>query len=406
MGKIYLMYLVIAMVAVLHGTSSACSGTRRRRLQRRPRPIFVALSFADPDRAAGRVLAGCLQRHHGVSWMVASAVPLFVAGVVIAGDGAGARDDLSDPHRPGRAAGDLLLVGVAHASPGHSCSRWRCCPRCCPCSGPGAEARRERSAFYVLVGGGGLLLPCEPARQPRDQALHRPELLRQPLRLPARVGASERRDRADRRGTEDIVRQIDALVRAVFDAERVGDLPACARNRRRSRPRASAPQMPMHDRARQHARVGLVRAARARRSRSARRRSTSSLCPRRPRTDEAIQAMSAAVCAPLRWPATCSSGMLWLSEKRNERGRTRREDVEFLTAMSRPARGDACGSRQLAGAAGADAAARVAPPSVDATCSMTSRTRCRACRSWSRTRAGTSRTRNSSATRWRWSSAP
>ena len=155
-------------------------------------------------------------------------------------------------HRAGGAAGDLLLVGFAHARRRRSCSRWRCCPRSFRCSRP-SGSRRSSLGFYLLGRRGRAAADPEPARQPRGEALHRPELLRQPLRLPPRVGAGQQRARATDPRREDICRQIETLVCTVFDAERAGDLPARRAARGRSAASTARPAMPAHDRLRQPA---------------------------------------------------------------------------------------------------------------------------------------------------------
>jgi hypothetical protein len=192
MGKVYLMYLVAVMVAVLMNLERmlrAAHATAQRRL----RPMFVAFLVGIMSDMLV-VSAGLLYGGLKVSLLVASAAPLFVSGVVTAL--ALARRRLSDVSVPVArpviyySSVSLTLAGVFLLS-------MAVLSRLLPVLTP--TWKQVITLGFLPPGGGRRLAPdLQPARQPGGQTLHRPELLRQSLRLPARMGAREQRDRPHR----------------------------------------------------------------------------------------------------------------------------------------------------------------------------------------------------------------
>lgn len=82
MGKIYLMYLVVVMVAVLMNLERMLR-TAQATAQRRLRPMFIAFLVGILSDLLV-VSAGLLYGGLRVGWLVASSAPMFVAGVVTA----------------------------------------------------------------------------------------------------------------------------------------------------------------------------------------------------------------------------------------------------------------------------------------------------------------------------------
>ena len=96
MGKVYLIYLVVVMVGVLMNLESmlrSADATAQRRL----RPLFAAFFIGIVSELL-MVTAGLIQGRVHVSWMAASAVPMFVAGSITAFSLA--RQSLSDMEVP------------------------------------------------------------------------------------------------------------------------------------------------------------------------------------------------------------------------------------------------------------------------------------------------------------------
>src|SRR5258706_4350800 len=146
------MFLIIAMVAMLMNLERMLRNTLAT-TQKRLRPIFLALSFAifaELIMVSGGLLFGGIR----IWWLVGTASPLFVAGVVTALSLA--RRPLSDLTMPAArpvvyyssvsltlAAAFLLMMAVLS--------------RVMPALGN--EGRRLVSpAVYVVAGGGGVVL--------------------------------------------------------------------------------------------------------------------------------------------------------------------------------------------------------------------------------------------------------
>jgi putative PEP-CTERM system histidine kinase len=333
MGKIYLMYLVVVMVMVLMNLESmvrSAGATAQRRL----RPMFLAFVVAiltDLLIVSGGLLFSGLR----VSWLAAGAVPLFGSGVVAAL--ALARQRLSDMSVPVArpviyyssvsltlAGLFLLVMAVLSKALPVLTPQWKSLASVC---------------FYLLVGGGGLVLTMSPRANravkrfvDRNFYANRYDYRREWERVSRGITPTAR--------PEDICRQIDALLRSVFDAESVvvhlrddrhGDY-------RRVHPApategegALAPGLPgpfaadnrlvrhLHD-----LRAPLVFRDIAQ---------DLDLIPVLVENRDMILAMKAAVCAPLHIGDDLV-GLLWLSGKRGDEEYTF-EDVEFLGTMSR-----------------------------------------------------------------------
>lgn len=330
MGKIYLMYLVVVMVAVLMNFERMlriASASAQRRL----RPMFVAFLIgilSDLLVVSGGLLYNGLR----VQWLVASAIPMFVAGTVTAM--ALARRRLSDMSVPVArpviyyssvsltlAGGFLLLMAVLS--------------KVLPVLSP--EWKRSVSlAFYLLVGGGGLLLTLSPRANravkrfiDRNFYANRYDYRREWERVSSAIVPTAR--------PEDVCRQIEALLIAVFDAERAA---IYLRDDRVT---------PVPGRAGAFRRVygpaGLPPAIEATNALVVELERTSTpvafaeltqdldLIPLAVENRPILQGMNAAVCAPLCAGETLV-GLLWLSGKRSDEDYSP-EDVEFLGAMSR-----------------------------------------------------------------------
>ena len=156
LGKIYLMYLVVVMVAVLMNFERMlriAPATAQRWL----RPLFVAFLvgiLSELLLVSGGLLFGELR----VSWLAASAIPLFVAGTVTAL--ALARRRLSDMSVP-VARPVIYYSSVSLTLAGAFLLLMAVLSKVVPVLSP--EARHAVSlAFYLLAGGGGLLLTVSP----------------------------------------------------------------------------------------------------------------------------------------------------------------------------------------------------------------------------------------------------
>jgi len=322
-GKLYLMYLVVAMVAVLMNLESMLR-TSSSSGQKRLRPLFLAILvaiLAELLVVSGGLLYGGLR----VDWLVATAPVLFIAGSAAAL--ALARRRLSDLTVPVArpvvyyssvsltlAGAFLLAMAVLSRLIPALSSEWKL---------------GVTLAFLAFVGGGGLLLMLSPATSrgirrfvDRNFYANRYDYRREWERVTAALTPTAR--------PEDVARQVEALVSAVFDATEVaihlrdatdGQLvrlhgPAGVEER-------LAPSQP------------LVRHLASRRLPVVFHdlEQDLDLIPFVVESRPTIDACHAAVCAPL-----CVGddliGLLWVSAKRGDDDWTL-EDVEFLAAMSR-----------------------------------------------------------------------
>jgi len=328
MGKVYLMYLVVVMVAVLMNLENMLR-IAPASAQQRLRSLFVAFGIGILSELL-MVSAGLLQGRIQVSWMVASAVPMFAAGVITAF--ALARRRLSDMAVPVArpviyyssvsltlAAIFLLTMGVLS--------------KVLPLLPPEWE-RTVSVAFYVAVGGGALMLAFSPRANravrrfiDRNFYANRYDYRREWERVSRAITPTAR--------PEDICLQIEALMRSVFDAGRVaihlhdprngglclvyptGDTALMATG---AVLREDNPLVVKLDRSR----APLVFRDLAQ---------DQSFAPNVVENRGFIEGLSAAVCVPLHVGDTLV-GLLWLSEKRTDE-RYSFEDGEFLGAMAR-----------------------------------------------------------------------
>ena len=213
MGKIYLMYLVVVMVAVLMNFERMlriAPATAQRWL----RPLFVAFLVGILSELL-LVSGGLLFSGLRVAWLAASAVPMFAAGTVTAL--ALARRRLSDMSVP-VARPVIYYSSVSLTLAGAFLLLMAVLSKVVPVLSP--EAKRAVSlAFYLLAGGGGLLLTLSPRANravkrfvDRNFYANRYDYRREWERVSAGIVPTAR--------LEDVARQMEALVCAIFGAER------------------------------------------------------------------------------------------------------------------------------------------------------------------------------------------
>jgi len=327
MGKLYLMYLVVVMVAVVMNFERMLRMAPAEP-QRRLRAMFMAFLIGILTNlmvVSGGLLSGGVR----VSWLVASAAPMFVSGTVTAL--ALARRRLSDMSVP-VARPVIYYSSVSLTLAGAFLLTMAVMAKVLPVLSP--EWKRGVSVtFYLLVGGGGLLLLLSPRITrtvkrfiDRNFYANRYDYRREWERVSAAITPTAR--------PEDLCRQIEILVGSLFDAERIaiylleegpGVQPGTFR-------RAYGPPA-LPDRL--SAGNPLVRALDQQRAPLLLRELAQDLdlMPIVVENREAIAALAAAVCAPLP-VGEMLVGMLWVAEKRTDEDFTY-EDVEFLGAMSR-----------------------------------------------------------------------
>ena len=327
MGKLYLMYLVVVMVAVVMNFERMLRMAPAEP-QRRLRAMFMAFLIGILTNlmvVSGGLLSGGVR----VSWLVASAAPMFVSGTVTAL--ALARRRLSDMSVP-VARPVIYYSSVSLTLAGAFLLTMAVMAKVLPVLSP--EWKRGVSVtFYLLVGGGGLLLLLSPRITrtvkrfiDRNFYANRYDYRREWERVSAAITPTAR--------PEDLCRQIEILVGSLFDAERIaiylleegpGVQPGTFR-------RAYGPPA-LPDRL--SAGNPLVRALDQQRAPLLLRELAQDLdlMPIVVENREAIAALAAAVCAPLP-VGEMLVGMLWVAEKRTDEDFTY-EDVDFLGAMSR-----------------------------------------------------------------------
>lgn len=333
MGKIYLMYLVVVMVAVVMNLERMLR-TAQASAQRRLRPMFVAFLLgilAELLVVSGGLLFGGLK----VAWLGASAAPLFAAGAVTAM--ALARRRLSDMSVP-VARPVIYYSSVSLTLAGAFLLSMAVLSKLLPMMTP--EWKQGVSlAFYVLVGTGGLLLTLSPRANrwvkrfiDRNFYANRYDYRREWERVSRTLQPAGRSD--------DIARQVDALVRRVFDAERVAiylrddhDAAALAERGPGGRfERLLGPEEMAFTLAPDNPLVreleGTGRAIDFREIAA-----DIDLIPLMAENRETVQALRAAIVTPL-LVGDAMVGLLWLSEKRGD-DEYSYEDVEFLGTMGR-----------------------------------------------------------------------
>lgn len=333
LGKVFLMYLVVAMVAVLMNLESMlrvapASG------QKRLRALFLAILVAILTELLV-VSAGLLHGGLRVSWMVSSAPVLFVAGVVAAL--ALARRTLSDMDVPvarpviyyssvSLTLAGAFMLGVLVLSrlvPALS-QQWRV----------GVTV-----AFLAFVGGGALLLMLSPATSrtirrfiDRNFYANRYDYRREWERVTSSLAPTSR--------PEDLARHVETLVCGVFEADRIaihlrgsdGDL-GLLHGPPGVSPKVAATHPLLRHLARRQLPVVFHDIEH-----------DLDLLPLLVESHETIEALNAAVCAPLA-VGDDVVGLLWVSRKRVDEDWSY-EDVEFLASLSRHVASALWSSRQ------------------------------------------------------------
>jgi hypothetical protein len=328
LGKVYLMYLIIAMLAMLMNLERMLRNTQANAM-RRLRPMYVALAFAILTELiviSGALMSGGLK----VSWLVASAPPLFVTGVATALSLARRRlSDLTVPvARPviyyssvslTLAAAFLLATGVLS--------------KVLPTLSP-AGRRVVTFAFCTLAGGGGLMLVLSPRANrtirrfiDRNFYANRYDYRREWERVSGAITPTAH--------SEDIARQIEGLIRTVFDAERVAIYMRREAGSARRAIRSSASMGPIRCRPSSTAttRWSRTSSVRASRSCSARRRSISISCRPPPRTSRRSARLGAAVVRAAHGRRAARRPHVAVGAAHREPYSS--EDIAFLEAMAR-----------------------------------------------------------------------
>jgi len=323
MGKVYLMYLVVAMVAVVMNLERMLRGAHAS-AQRRLRPMFLAFLVAILSELLV-VSGGLLYSGLRVEWLSAAAAPMFASGAVTAM--ALARRRLSDIAVP-VARPVIYYSSVSLTLAGVFLLTMAVLSKVLPVLSP--EWKRIVSlGFYLLAGGGGLLLTLSPRASraikrfiDRNFYANRYDYRREWERVSSSISPTAL--------PEDVARQIDSLVCTVFEAERAAVY--LRDGARGSFRRVRGPQgMPDAIEADNPLVVELTRTrvplAFAEADRDL------DLVPIAVVNRGAVQALTAAVAAPLAVGEEVV-GLLWLSEKRTDEDYTY-EDIEFLGAMAR-----------------------------------------------------------------------
>ena len=330
LGKIYLMYLVVVMLVVLMNFESMLR-IAPASTQRWLRPLFVAFLLGILSElllVSGGLLFGVLQ----VSWLAASGVPLFVAGAVVAL--ALARRRLSDMSVP-VARPVIYYSSVSLTLAGGFLLLMTVLSKVVPVLSP--QARHAVGLlFYLLVGGGGLLLTLSPRANravkhfvDRNLYVNRYDYRREWERVSTGIVPTAR--------LEDVCRQIESLVCSIFGTERVAiyarderlaGLPGTAVPFRLVHGPAGLPTVvePGNTLVRELEHTGAPVVFHDLRH-------DLDLIPIAVENRPVIQAMAAAVCAPLQ-AGERLVGLLWLSRKRDDEEYSY-EDAEFLGSMAR-----------------------------------------------------------------------
>lgn len=322
LGKLYLMYLVVAMIAVLMNFESMlrnAPGAGQKRL----RPLFLAILCAMLAQLLV-VSAGLLYGGLRVEWLVWPSPVVFGAGSVAALALARRRlSDLSVPvARPvvyyssvslTLAGAFLLSMAVLSRLIPALSSEWKL---------------GVTFAFLAFVGGGGLLLMLSPATSrtirrfiDRNFYANRYDYRREWERVTSSLSLTAR--------PEEMARQVETLVGAIFDA---GGVAIHLRDAETGEmvllhgPEGVAPRMPQDH--------PLVRHLRERRLPVVFRdlEQDLDLIPLVVECRETLEASQAVVCAPLPVGREIV-GLLWVPARHNGEEWTL-EDVDFLATMS------------------------------------------------------------------------
>jgi putative PEP-CTERM system histidine kinase len=323
MGKIYLMYLVLVMVAVLMNLERMLR-TAPASAQHWLRPMFLSFLVGILTEllvVSGGLLTGGVR----VAWMAASAAPLFGAASVTAL--ALARRRLSDMSVP-VARPVIYYSSVSLTLAGAFLITMAVLSKVLPLLPPRWK-EFVSIGFYVLVVGGGVLLILSPRANravrrfiDRNFYANRYDYRREWERVSGGIVPTAR--------PEDVCRQIESLVCSMFDAERVAiylrDEPAGPYHRVHgplTLPASIPADNPLVRRLEEEPSPLLLKDLAL----------DLDLIPVAVENRPIIQALSAEVVAPLS-AGDALVGMLWVSEKRTDEVFTA-EDVEFLGAMSR-----------------------------------------------------------------------
>ncbi|MFN8589313.1 MAG: XrtA/PEP-CTERM system histidine kinase PrsK [Candidatus Eisenbacteria bacterium] len=322
-GKLYLIYLVVAMVAVLMNLESMLR-TSPALAQERLRPLFLAILVAILAELLV-VSAGLLYGGLRVSWLVTGAPVTFVAGSAAAM--ALAKRRLSDMSVP-VARPVIYYSSVSLTLAGTFMLSMLVLSRVLPVLD--REWRLGVTiAFLLFVGGGGLVLMLSPATSRRIRRFvdrnfyaNRYDYRREWERVTSTLTPSAR--------PEQVAAQVEKLVCDVFEVARVA-----------IHVRDSAG----HSLRRLHGGDGVAESLAASNVLVGRLEAQGwpvvfreleedlDLIPALVENRETIEGMGAAVAAPLAVEGTLF-GVLWLSDKRAGEAWTL-EDTEFLAAMSR-----------------------------------------------------------------------
>lgn len=328
LGRVYLMYLVLVVVGIIMNLESTLR-TAPASSQRRLRPLMLAFVVGA---IAGLlfVSAGLLYGSIRVSWMTACSVPLFLAGIATALSLA--RRRLSDMSVP-LARPVVYYSSVSLTLAGLFLLTMAALSKVLPVMTP--EWKRAVSvAFYLVVGGGGLVLTISPSANraikrfiDKNFYANRYDYRREWERVSRAITPTAR--------PEELCRQIETLVRTVFDAERV------VIHLRDDRDgaytcvfRSGGPVVAPLDRPLAPDNPLVQSLMRIRQPLLFRELAQDlDLIPAAAENRPILEAVSAAVCAPLT-VGDDLIGLLWLSDKRADEDYST-EDLEFLGAMAR-----------------------------------------------------------------------
>jgi putative PEP-CTERM system histidine kinase len=328
LGKVYLMYLVVVLVAVLMNFESTlrCAPASA---QRRLRSLVVAFAIAGLSSLlviSGGLLYGGIR----VNWLTINSMPLFVAGVMTAF--ALARQRLSDMSVP-VARPVIYYSSVSLTLAGVFLLTMAALSKILPVLTP--EWKQAVSlAFYVVVAGGGLVLTISPAANraikgfiDRNFYANRYDYRREWDRVSRGLAPTTR--------IEDVCRQIEGLTRAIFDVERVVVHLRDDRTGAFEIAFASTgiAALPLHTPLQPDNPLvmGLARLRRPIVFRDV--AQDLDLLPAAAENRTILEVTGAAVCAPLHVRDELI-GLLWLGDKRTDEEFST-EDIEFLGAMTR-----------------------------------------------------------------------
>ena len=328
LGRVYLMYLVLVVVGIIMNLESTLR-TAPASSQRRLRPLMLAFVVGA---MAGLmfVSAGLLYGSIRVAWMTGVSVPLFVAGVATALSLA--RRRLSDMSVP-VARPVVYYSSVSLTLAGLFLLTMAALSKVLPVMTP--EWKRAVSvAFYMVVGGGGLVLTISPSANraikrfiDKNFYANRFDYRREWERVSRAITPTAR--------PEELCHQIESLVRTVFDADRIvihlrddrdGGYVCVFRSGGPVTAPLDLPLAPGNPLVQSLIRLRqpLLFSELAQ---------DLDLIPAAAENRPILEAVAAAVCAPLT-VGDDLIGLLWLSDKRADEEYST-EDLEFLGAMAR-----------------------------------------------------------------------